>query len=58
VAEDKEKVVTRRVENLSEDVVDLGEKVTKLTLDLEKEQILRKKLRKTARVQRICHQAT
>jgi len=46
------------VENLSEDVVDLGEKVTKLTLDLEKEQILRKKLRKTARVQRICHQAT
>jgi len=41
--EEKEKAATSQVEHLSEDVVDLTDKVTKLTLDLEEERLQRKK---------------
>ena len=42
-AEEKEEVASHRAECLGEDVVDLTNKVTKLTLDLEEERLHRKK---------------
>jgi len=45
----KERAVVRRVDALSEDVVYLGHKMTKLTLHLEEERLLRKKAEKDFR---------
>jgi len=46
-AEEKEKATAHRIDVLSNDVVDLGQKMTKLILDLEEERSLRVKAKKS-----------
>jgi len=48
-AEEKEKAVVRRVEALGEDVVDLDQRMTQLTLKWEEEKLLRTKAEKDFR---------
>jgi len=43
---EKERVVVHRVDVLSEDVANLGQKMTNITLNLEEERLLRKKVEK------------